>query len=120
MANNIVDCNVEKCVHNMGGACGAQYIHVVGYNTQSSYETDCHTFELRNFRSSITNISNVNVTGVVDQIFTEDPVMNPDIKCSVKECIYNHSMMCTADEIKVRDYDAAMISQTQCKTFKKR
>ncbi len=120
MSNNVVDCSVEKCVHNMGGACGAQYIHVVGYNTQHSYQTDCHTFELRNFRSSITNMSNVNISGVVEQIFTDDPVMNPDIKCSVKECIYNSSMQCSADKVTVGDYDAVSISQTNCKTFKKK
>ena len=120
MATNVVNCSVEKCVHNMDGSCNAQYIHVVGYNTQHAYETDCHTFELRNFRSSITNMSNVNVTGAVEQIFTEDPVMNPDVKCSVKECIYNINLLCSANEINVGDYDSTIISQTECKTFKKK
>lgn len=120
MSMNVVRCNVERCIHNMNNMCNAQFIHVVGSDSQQSHQTDCHTFELKNYRSSVTTITNVNITGAIDQIFTEEPVMNPEIKCSVKTCIYNLSQRCTADGIEVNGPSSATIQQTECSTFRKR
>lgn len=120
MENNVVRCNVERCAHNMNDMCNARFIHVVGKDANHPQETDCHTFELRTFRTSVTSMTNVNLSGAVDQIFTEDPVMNPDIKCSARKCIYNLDLRCIADAIEVNSYDSATIQQTECSTFRKR
>lgn len=120
MGYNLVECSVERCIHNLNNACSAQFIHIVGQDAVLPHDTDCHTFELRSFRSSITNISNINVTGVVDQIFSEDPVMNPTIKCSATECIFNQNLICTADKIEVKGPSSATIQQTECSTFRRK
>lgn len=121
MGYNIVGCSVERCVHNMNNACGAQYIHVVNNTSQDIHKTNCHTFELRNFRTTITNVTNINIEGVVDQIFTEEPVMNPTIRCTVENCIYNsNNTQCTADEIDVKGTSSSTIQQTECGTFRAR
>lgn len=121
MSNNIVECTVERCIHNMSGMCNAQYIHVVGDNTQQSYQTDCHTFELKSYRSSVINMTNVNITGAVDQIFTEDPVMNPSVRCSVGNCFYNINLQgCSATRIEIDGPGAGTIQQTNCSTFRRR
>jgi hypothetical protein len=104
----------------MNGMCNAQFIHVIGQTAGDKSQTDCHTFELKNIRSSTTSITNVNITGAVEQIFTEDPVMNPELKCSVKTCVYNLSERCTADDIYVNGPDSSTIQQTECLTFRKR
>lgn len=120
MGYNLVECIVERCVHNMNDMCNAQYIHIFGNKAKQSQDTNCNTFELRTIRSSATTLTNVNMTGVVDQIFTEDPIMNPAIKCSVRECIYNINTQCSADRIEVLGQDSATVQQTECATFRRR
>lgn len=120
MSNNIVVCEVEKCIHNMNNMCSAQWINIVGQNAQHLSQTNCQTFELRTFRSSITNMTNINITGAVDQIFTEEPVMNPIIKCNVTECVYNSMPACNAPYVTIGDYYATAFQETKCKTFEKR
>jgi len=120
MGYNVVECSVERCVHNMNNMCNAQHIHVVGDNTKQASQTDCHTFELRQVRSSVVDMTNVNITGAVDQIFSDEPVMNPAIRCSVGECIYNVDLRaCRAEQINVEGPDSGTIQQTECATFRK-
>ena len=121
MSNNVVECTVYRCTHNMNGMCNAQYIHVVGDNTQQSYQTSCHTFELKNVRSAAISMTNVNITGAVERIFTEDPVMNPRVRCSVGNCSYNINLQaCSAPRIEVDGPDSGTIQQTDCSTFRRK
>lgn len=120
MGINILECGAEKCVHNMNNKCSAQYITVASHKKQEKVVTNCKTFEPKEYMCEINNMTNVNIPGAIDQIFTEEPVMNPNVRCGVAECIYNSDYSCLTNDLTIGDYGSESIFETKCRSYKKK
>lgn len=118
MTNNVVECSAENCLHNNNNMCNAQYINVIPRKAQDKVFTNCKTFEPKEFNTSLTNMTNINITGAIDQIFTEEQVMNPNIRCGVSQCVFNHQYVCNATGINIGDYTSTESFETRCKTYR--
>ena len=116
--NGSLSCSAVNCVHNLGGLCSANIIHVVGMSAQKSGETQCDTFAEKGLINSITKLANTNVAGEFRQLFDGDDVeLFPDVKCDAVNCIYNHERMCSAEAVQITGPHASTSDDTICETF---
>lgn len=116
--NGSLSCSAESCVHNVGGLCNANIIHVTGSDAFSSGGTSCKTYAEKGFINSITKLANMNVTGEIKQLFDRDDIeMYPGIKCDAVNCFYNKDRACNADKVQISGIHARASSETDCETF---
>jgi hypothetical protein len=116
--NGSLSCSALNCVHNMGGLCSANIIHVMGNDARRSEGTICNTFAEKGLINSITKLGNTNVAGEFKQLFDSNNVeLYPDIKCDAVNCIYNQERMCSAERIQIMGPHASSSRDTMCETF---
>lgn len=116
--NGSLSCSAESCVHNIGGLCNANTIHVGGSNALTSGETVCKTYAEKGIINGITKLVNMNVAGEIKQLFDSDEVeMYPAIKCDAVNCFYNKDRACEADRVQISGIHARSSSETDCETF---
>ena len=112
-------CSATTCVHNLGGLCSANTIHVQGSTAHTSSGTNCGTFAQKGLKNAITNMGNMNIVGEVKQLFTNNSVeMSPGIKCEAESCVFNRERACTADNLQITGPNAESSYGTRCETFR--
>jgi hypothetical protein len=105
----------------MSGLCSANNIHVLGSGAHNSSETMCNTFAPKGIKNAITHLTNMNVRGEIQQIFTNDTIqMSPIVKCEAVNCTFNDDRVCHADNVQIFGPRAAESEGTQCETFRQR
>lgn len=113
-----LSCNAVNCVHNASGLCGARDINIAGAMAHTSTSTECSTFEEMGLKSSLTNVTNMNIPGQFKQLFNSGEVeMSPSIRCEAGNCLYNTNMTCSASDVHVSGPGALSSSRTCCDTF---
>ena len=111
-------CSAINCVHNLGGLCSANTIHVIGMRASTSSETHCETFAERSLRNALTHVANMNIPGEIRQLFNRDAVhMSPKILCEAVDCVYNEARICSAGSIQINGPHAQTTEHTNCETF---
>lgn len=114
----VVICQAVHCAHNLGGrVCNAAEIKINEDTSYGSEKTDCGTFIPRDFSGTLLSLENVNYGGMVAQAFSGMHYANPDVSCSVQECIYHDGRCCDADEIHILEHRALTSLETRCGTF---
>lgn len=113
-----LSCSAEACVHNQGGLCTANQIHVAGTNATTSSQTLCDTFAEKGFTNAVSHIGNMNIMGEIKQVFSNSSIqMSPYIKCDAEKCEYNSSRVCTASNVQISGVNADNSEGTKCSTF---
>lgn len=115
--DNKLKCDATTCVHNFNHLCGASTIQVKGGNTTDGNNTFCSTYAIKSTGNYISELGNVNLTGSVSQLFSDNQVMEPKITCNAINCKYNSNEICTAGELKIMGPSSSAPQQTECKTF---
>jgi hypothetical protein len=113
-----LSCSAGACVHNQGGLCTANQIHVGGIHAMTSAQTQCGTFAEKGFTNAVSHIGNMNIMGEIKQVFTNGTIqMSPYIKCDAVKCVYNGSGVCTASNVQISGINADNSEETKCSTF---
>jgi hypothetical protein len=116
--NGSLSCSAESCVHNVGGLCNANTIHVGGSSAVNSSETQCRTYAEKGLVNAITKVGNMNIAGEIKQLFDSDEIeMYPAIKCDAINCFYNKNRVCNADKVQISGVHASNSKETDCETF---
>jgi len=124
MSKPTIECEVNTCTHWISGnQCGAANIDILNKedNTiaQSDTYTECKTFTKKQGLTSLFNsMDNVNWSGVISSIFTEDQQLNPTVTCVVDSChFWADDNRCEAERIKIAGSGADKCQDTCCATF---
>lgn len=113
-----LSCSALNCVHNNGGLCIANTIHVSGEKAHSSLRTECDTFAEKGFKNAITHLPNMNLFGEIRQVFTNKTIqVSPYIGCDAVHCAYNVERICSAKNVQITGPDAHGSHDTMCETF---
>lgn len=113
-----LSCSAMNCVNNISGLCSARNIHVSGTSARSSSDTHCETFAEKGLKNAIFNLTNMNITGEIRQLFNKDSIeMSPSIKCEAINCNYNVEKFCTARGIQIYGSGTPSSDGTKCETF---
>jgi hypothetical protein len=126
MSKPIIECEVNTCTHWISGnQFGAANIDILNKEenlmAQSDTHTACKTFAKKQGLASLFNsMDNVNWSGVISSIFTEDQQLNPTVTCIVESChFWTEGNRCEAERIKVTGFGADECQDTNCATFTK-
>ena len=96
-------CDACSCTHNKDYYCCLNGIAVGGRAATKDSSTCCITFRENN--GAITN-------------YSQEPVYTMDIGCEAKNCVYNHSCTCRADDVYISGDHASNCQETQCSSFR--
>lgn len=100
-----INCSVSNCSHNKSNICYSNIVNITGGSAKESCSTCCGNFlDVKNY-STLTN--NTNACGPCDALV-----------CTVKTCVYNRNLACTAENISVNGSNANIYTETSCSTFK--
>lgn len=98
MQNSNLRCNAKNCAYNQYSECRAGAIKVGGSQAVSTEDTFC---------SSFMDKSLAGFTNSLDNGYTAPE----NIKCEARNCKYNESKACKAQDVKINENDAS------CETF---
>lgn len=98
-----LQCTASSCANNNRGFCCRPSIKVKGLNAHVTAETRCGSYSQR-----IDSFSNS--TG------TDFPNPALEVACDAKNCFFNHSKKCAADNVSID----ARSTGTECSSFRVR
>lgn len=113
-------CNAEHCLYNRNHLCSAEAIEVQGGQTQDGEATFCGTFSSKELGNYVSSLGNMNYSSAVQQMFSEEPVMDPKVLCNAVNCVYNSDKLCQADAVQIQNEVSSTAEQTECQTFNPR
>ncbi len=104
MRVNQLSCCADNCENNKDGYCLLSSIEVSGMAAQNSFSTYCESFVPQ-----------------LGRFLSKNKLNSPyaDIKCTVKECVYNLNSCCTAKYVDIAGHSATTIDDTLCSTFRR-
>lgn len=103
-----VICNALKCGYNDCNKCKKNFIEIEGLFAKDKIATFCYSFN-NPYSSKLLQYEfakEMNSVGLVK------------VKCSANNCIYNNSLECIKDEIKIGRFNSLYRSETECDSFK--
>lgn len=97
-------CSVQNCQNYQNNLCTLSSIQVDGRRAHSPRQTCCSSFQERG-------------QGASNDISTEQPEIETQVKCDAATCAFNHSGACSAETITVTGSGAQSAEQTECSSF---
>lgn len=114
-----LSCNVNDCVNNEGGLCGASYIEIQGEGTSKKEDTYCSNYKLNTFINGVKSLTNTDFVGEILQVMSgyEKPIIHPNVSCNAYKCFYNGDGKCEARSIMIVEDKLSQVTKTSCNTF---
>lgn len=110
-------CEAENCLYNRSRLCSAEEIEVQGGNTMGGEATFCGTFSSKGLGNYVSSMGNMNYSSAMKQVFADDQVMDPKVRCNAVNCTYNSAKLCQADHVQIQNEVSSTAEQTECQTF---
>lgn len=115
--NNQLKCDAENCLYNRSHLCSAEEIEVQGGHTMGGRFTYCGTFSSKSLGNYVSSVGNMNYSGAIQQVISDDLVMDPKVLCNAVNCTYNSDKVCEADHVQIQNEVSSTAEQTECQTF---
>lgn len=79
--------------------------------------TYCGTFSSKSLGNFVSSMGNMNYSGAMQQVLSDDIVMDPKVLCNAVNCTYNSEKTCQADHVQIQNEVSSTAEQTECQTF---
>jgi hypothetical protein len=130
--NDILSCDATKCAFNNNHQCTASFIMIQSPAARASKNTWCDSYRegtpdmaypMSSGDSSGSGINlGFNEAGLMANL--HDPVtimgeaLGTEIGCEATHCVYNQSLRCTAQVVRIADPERDLSLQACCRSFK--